>query len=122
VTTAQSIDPEIIDPEAHAWTAPRQPSVVIAIKVAVVAAASALFIALAIRIAAALGAGTSAGFALPALLVGYLLADFVTGTTHWFCDTFFETDTAIIGKTVIQRIWKKKLVFRQCPIRGIRLS
>ena len=97
MTTAQPIDSE-----TPAWTAPRQSSVLIAFKVAVVAASSALFISLAIRITAALVAGASAGFALPALLLGYLLADFITGTTHWFCDTFFETDTAIIGKTVIQ--------------------
>jgi hypothetical protein len=97
VTTAQPIDSE-----TTAWSAPRQPSVLVAIKAAAVVVSSVLFIALAIRLAAVLFSGSSALFALPALLAGYLLADFVTGTTHWFCDTFFETDTPVIGKTVIQ--------------------
>ena len=97
MTTAQPIDSE-----TSAWTAPRQPSLLIAFKIAAVVASSVLFVLLAVRIATALVAGTSSVFALPVSLAGYLLADLITGTTHWFCDTFFETDTAIIGKTVIQ--------------------
>ena len=35
------------------------------------------------------------------LLVGYLLADLLSGTVHWFCDSFFAPDTPLIGRTVI---------------------
>ena len=34
-------------------------------------------------------------------LVGYLLADLLSGTVHWFCDSFFAPDTPLIGRTVI---------------------
>ena len=32
---------------------------------------------------------------LPALFLGYLLADFITGTIHWFCDSFFDEETRL---------------------------
>ena len=35
------------------------------------------------------------------LAAGYLLADFLTGFVHWFCDTFFDETTAIIGPGLI---------------------
>jgi ubiquitin-conjugating enzyme E2 variant len=35
------------------------------------------------------------------VLVGYLAADLMSGTVHWFCDTFFAEDTPLIGPTVI---------------------
>ena len=38
---------------------------------------------------------------LPALFLGYLLADFITGTIHWFCDSFFDEETPIIGNFII---------------------
>jgi ubiquitin-conjugating enzyme E2 variant len=34
-------------------------------------------------------------------LGGYLLADAVSGATHWFADTLFEETTPIIGKLLI---------------------
>ena len=34
-------------------------------------------------------------------LVGYLLADLLSGTVHWFCDSFFAPDTPWIGRTII---------------------
>ena len=34
-------------------------------------------------------------------LVGYLLADLLSGTVHWFCDSFFAPDTPLIGRSVI---------------------
>ena len=34
-------------------------------------------------------------------LVGYLLADLLSGTVHWFCDSFFAPDTPLIGRTII---------------------
>ncbi len=83
-------------------TVPRQPTALTALKVTGVAASSALFVSLLVRIVAALAAGTSAWLVIPAFLLGYLYADLVSGTAHWFCDTFFEEDTPAIGKIVIQ--------------------
>ncbi|SVB11644.1 uncharacterized protein METZ01_LOCUS164498 [marine metagenome] len=40
-------------------------------------------------------------FSLIALFVGYLIADFLTGSVHWFCDTFFTETTPIIGPFII---------------------
>ena len=39
--------------------------------------------------------------ALIALFFGYLLADLITGTVHWFCDNYFSEKTPIIGKKII---------------------
>ena len=39
--------------------------------------------------------------ALIALFFGYLLADLITGTVHWFCDNYFSEKTPIIGKVII---------------------
>jgi ubiquitin-conjugating enzyme E2 variant len=38
---------------------------------------------------------------LLALPLGYLLADFLSGCAHWFCDTFFEETTPVIGALLI---------------------
>jgi ubiquitin-conjugating enzyme E2 variant len=38
---------------------------------------------------------------LPALIVGYLGADFISGLVHWFGDTFFEEDSPVIGRMLI---------------------
>lgn len=47
------------------------------------------------------GAGFTWGAAGGALL-GYLLADVASGLTHWFCDTFFQETTPVIGPLLIQ--------------------
>jgi ubiquitin-conjugating enzyme E2 variant len=39
---------------------------------------------------------------LAALPLGYFLADFGTGAAHWFCDTFFEENTFLIGPLLIR--------------------
>lgn len=47
---------------------------------------------------------TSAGAAVAALAMcaaGYLAADLLTGFIHWFCDTFFEETTPMIGASLI---------------------
>jgi len=36
-----------------------------------------------------------------AMPLGYLLADLASGTVHWFCDTFFEEDSPVIGRLLI---------------------
>ena len=38
---------------------------------------------------------------LAMLAAGYLLADALTGVVHWFCDTFFEISTPVIGPGLI---------------------
>ncbi len=35
------------------------------------------------------------------VIVGYIVSDFLSGFVHWFCDTFFEEDTPIIGRALI---------------------
>jgi hypothetical protein len=36
-----------------------------------------------------------------ALALGYLMADLLTGFVHWFCDTFFDETTPVIGAGLI---------------------
>jgi len=97
LTTAQPIESA-----KTVWTVPRQRTALTASKVTGVAVSSALFMTLIVRIVVALTAGASAWLVLPAFVIGYLFADLVSGTAHWFCDTFFEEDTPVIGKSVIQ--------------------
>lgn len=42
-----------------------------------------------------------AATALMLLATGYLLADLLTGFVHWFCDTFFEETTPLLGPGLI---------------------
>lgn len=35
------------------------------------------------------------------LVAGYLLADLLTGFVHWFCDTFFDETTPVVGPGLI---------------------
>ena len=37
-----------------------------------------------------------------AVVVGYLVADFVSGLVHWFCDRVFAEDTPLIGRLFIE--------------------
>ena len=37
-----------------------------------------------------------------ALLLGIVATDLTSGVVHWFCDTFFATDTPVIGRSLIQ--------------------
>ncbi len=84
------------------WIVPHQPATLTAFKVTGVAISCALFATLLTRVALSLAAGTSAWLVLPAFLLGYLLADMLSGTAHWICDTFFEEDTPVIGQLVIR--------------------
>ena len=35
-----------------------------------------------------------------ALVIGYATADLLTGSVHWFCDSFFSPQTPIIGRVI----------------------
>ena len=84
------------------WIVPPQSAQLAIFKSCGVAVSSLLLASLLFRIVTALAAGTAARLVLPALVLGYLFADLLSGTAHWFCDTFFEEDTPIIGPLVIQ--------------------
>lgn len=66
-----------------------------------IAAFALLFAVLAARVARSAQSWTD--FALLALAVpaGLLLADFLSGCAHWFCDRFFEDDTPVLGPLLI---------------------
>jgi ubiquitin-conjugating enzyme E2 variant len=36
------------------------------------------------------------------LVLGYALADFVSGAVHWFCDTFFSPTTPVVGRVIFR--------------------
>jgi ubiquitin-conjugating enzyme E2 variant len=78
----------------------RQPVVMTAVKALSFTVSMLLFGAVAVGIAGALTRGTLAPAAI-GLLIGYLGADLLSGSVHWFCDTFFDEDTPLIGRTVI---------------------
>lgn len=87
------------------WTVPKQPRALTLIKYVVVAVSSVLLALVFVRIAVTIGLNPNRWLVLSlvfGLLAGYALADLVTGTTHWFCDTFFDGETPVIGQTVIQ--------------------
>ena len=81
---------------------PGQPAALTAVKACALAAACLLFIAVAVRLTAVVSTGGAVALLAVGVLAGYLLADFVSGTVHWFCDTFFAEDTPLIGRKVIR--------------------
>lgn len=58
--------------------------------------------ALAFRLCSAPADGASLLAMAAGALLGYLVADVVSGIVHWFCDTFFHDDTPLIGRAFIQ--------------------
>ncbi len=66
--------------------------------VAVVTAALAV---LALRVWTGLRSPADVFLAAVILAAGYLLADLLTGFVHWFCDTFFDETTPILGPGLI---------------------
>ena len=46
--------------------------------------------------------GQFIAFGVFLFIIGYCCADLLTGTVHWFCDTFFSEKTPLIGKSIIQ--------------------
>jgi len=81
-------------------SAPR-PRAIVAVEAVSLAVFAALVAALAARVAARLD-GPAAWLTLAvAVPLGYLFADFASGLAHWFCDTFFEEDTPVVGRLLI---------------------
>lgn len=80
--------------ERPGWLAP--------VEWAAMTTASVLWLVLAVRLA---GAGTTSfrlGWLATGVALGYLAADFFSGLVHWFCDTFFEEDTPVVGRMLIE--------------------
>jgi ubiquitin-conjugating enzyme E2 variant len=63
--------------------------------------ASVLWLVLAVRLASAATSSRLPWLAVGVVL-GYLAADFFSGIVHWFCDTFFEEDTPLVGRMLIE--------------------
>ena len=68
---------------------------------AAVAAFAVLLAVLAVRLVRGSPDGERVPLLLLAALAGYLLADLASGLIHWFCDTFFQEDTPVIGPVLI---------------------
>jgi hypothetical protein len=66
-----------------------------------VAAVTAALALIAVRIWRTVQSPGDAGAVLAMMAAGYLLADLLTGFVHWFCDTFFDDATPIIGPGLI---------------------
>jgi Lipid desaturase domain len=66
-----------------------------------VAAVTAALGVVALRAWRGIQAPSDAVVALLSMAAGYLLADLLTGFVHWFCDTFFDERTPIIGPGLI---------------------
>ncbi len=62
---------------------------------------AALLLLLAGRVVSALRSPLAWAMLAAAAPIGYLLSDFASGVAHWFCDTFFEEDTPLVGRLVI---------------------
>ncbi len=85
------------------WTLPRQPAALTLLKYTGVGLASSLFVLLLIKVGAVVAVDPRNWWlVLTALLVGYLGADLLSGTVHWFCDSFFSERTPLLGPIVIQ--------------------
>ncbi len=53
------------------------------------------------RLAGRLDGAAGIALAVLAAVWGYVAADLVSGLVHWFCDRFFEEDSALIGPLLI---------------------
>jgi ubiquitin-conjugating enzyme E2 variant len=79
----------------------RQRRALLAFKCVALAAALLLLALLVSRVALSIQGPGSAALALSGLLAGYAAADLLSGTVHWFCDTFFDVNSPVIGERLI---------------------
>lgn len=82
--------------------AARQSALLTAVKATGLVAAAGLDAALAVRLIGSIRSVAGVAILAAGSLAGYLLADLASGTVHWFCDTFFDETTPIIGRRLIQ--------------------
>ena len=73
----------------------------IAAETAAVAVVAGALVVLAARVSRAIHTPGDVAVVMAMLAAGYFLADAMTGTVHWFCDTFFEETTPVIGRALI---------------------
>ena len=83
------------------WSPPPQPGALTTAKAVGVITSTFFFITLSVRMVHSFALGVPIESAIFVFILGYIMADFISGITHWFCDTFFEEDTPFIGKLVI---------------------
>ncbi|HEX2464700.1 MAG TPA: fatty acid desaturase CarF family protein [Thermoanaerobaculia bacterium] len=92
----------LIDPVSPVSALDHQPPWLTAVKGAAVAFSCVLIFRLAWRV----GAVTVIdGWYWPvavAIVLGYASADFVSGSVHWFCDTFFSPQTPLVGPVIFR--------------------
>jgi len=72
------------------------------LEVLAVAVYSVLLAGLLFRIGAAAQNASAWLVFAGSLPLAYLFADFASGLVHWFCDTFFEEDTPVLGDALIR--------------------
>jgi len=80
----------------------RQPAALTILKGLALAAALLLWAALGGRLVAVLLIPAALPLRTGGLLLGYAAADLLSGTVHWFCDTFFAENTPLIGQILIR--------------------
>jgi ubiquitin-conjugating enzyme E2 variant len=80
---------------------PARTQTTVAVDVMAVAAVGAGLALLALRLWRDARSPAELGAVLAALAAGYVMADLLTGFVHWFCDTFYEETTPIIGPELI---------------------
>ena len=78
-----------------------QPVVLTVLKAGALVAAVSVLVLFSVRLAGPLLTPSAWPWLATGFLVGYLLADLLSGTVHWFCDSFFAPDTPLIGRTII---------------------
>ena len=92
---------QLATPDSTTGTGPSQSSWLTAFKLVGVVVSSLLLAALMVRVTVVVATGARWSLVAPAALLGYLGADLLSGTAHWFCDTFFDERTPAIGKILI---------------------
>jgi plasmanylethanolamine desaturase len=80
---------------------PARSGLTTAVETVALAAVATALVLLAVRLARGIHAPRDIAVMLTMLAAGYFLADAMTGTVHWFCDTFFEETTPVIGRALI---------------------
>jgi ubiquitin-conjugating enzyme E2 variant len=72
------------------------------VDVLVAGAYVALVLPLAAHVVRAVDGPVDAATVAIAMLLGVAATDLTSGVVHWFCDTFFDVDTPVLGRALIQ--------------------